>query len=173
MESIFDVIKKEQLKQILRTAATFGDNQMIQKAFSEVIEKGGKANIGEIREWKGGKFKKTAQGWVPVLEGKDKKLVEDKPEKDSVAKEEIIDFKNEIKLWIDAIKTGSNKEKKELIESATRSIFDKIKSKISNIDDIDEKYKILENIKNNNPLVQSIVSRWKDSLRHSIRIKHF
>ena len=66
MESIFDVIKKEQLKQILCTAAAFGDNQIIQKAFSEVIEKGSKANIGEVREWKGGKFKKTEQGWVPT-----------------------------------------------------------------------------------------------------------
>ena len=37
-----------------------------------LIEKGKRGQLGEIREWKGGKYKKTAQGWVPVSEGKDK-----------------------------------------------------------------------------------------------------
>ena len=35
-----------------------------------LIEKGKRGQLGEIREWKGGKYKKTAQGWAPVSEGK-------------------------------------------------------------------------------------------------------
>ena len=33
---------------------------------AEILEKGRKAAIGEIRDWKGTKMQKTAQGWVPV-----------------------------------------------------------------------------------------------------------
>lgn len=36
---------------------------------AEDLEKGRKANIGEIRDWKGGKFRRTAEGWEPVKEG--------------------------------------------------------------------------------------------------------
>lgn len=36
-----------------------------------LIEKGKRGQLGEVREWKGGKYKKTAQGWVPVREGKE------------------------------------------------------------------------------------------------------
>lgn len=84
-----------------------------------------------------------------------------------------LDFKSEVKLWIDATKSSSSKEKRELIESAQRGVFDKIKANLSNIDDVDEKYKFLESIKNNNPLVQTVVNKFKDSLRHSINLKHF
>lgn len=33
---------------------------------AEDLEKGRKANIGEIRDWKGRKFRRTAEGWEPV-----------------------------------------------------------------------------------------------------------
>jgi len=39
----------------------------IQELFCSYFEKGAKANIGEIREWRGGRFKKQANGkWVEV-----------------------------------------------------------------------------------------------------------
>lgn len=37
---------------------------------AEDLEKGRKANIGEIRDWKGGKYRKTSDGWVAVSERK-------------------------------------------------------------------------------------------------------
>ena len=68
---IFNEIQKGQLEGILHRANILGDEEVIQKAFSAIIEKGGKANIGEVREWKGGKFKKTPHGWEPVTERKE------------------------------------------------------------------------------------------------------
>ena len=65
---IFEQIQKAQLEDILHKASVIGDDELIQKAFSAVIEKGAIAQIGEIREWKGGKYKKTPQGWMPVTE---------------------------------------------------------------------------------------------------------
>ncbi len=49
---------------------TFEDNLLI-KAFEAEIEKGNKANIGEIRTWRNGKFQKTKDGWTPVKESED------------------------------------------------------------------------------------------------------
>ena len=34
------------------------------------IEKGKRAQIGEVRQWKDGKYKRTKEGWEPVREGK-------------------------------------------------------------------------------------------------------
>lgn len=65
---IFEQIQKGQLEEILHKAEMLGDEETINKAFCAIIEKGGKANVGEIREWKGGKFRKTPQGWEPVSE---------------------------------------------------------------------------------------------------------
>lgn len=66
---IFEQIQKGQLEEILHRAEMLGDNETINKAFCAIIEKGGKAaQIGEVREWKGGKFRKTPQGWMPVNE---------------------------------------------------------------------------------------------------------
>jgi hypothetical protein len=39
----------------------------------EFLEKAGKAQLGEIREWKGRKMQKTADGWKPVKSGSGKK----------------------------------------------------------------------------------------------------
>ena len=38
----------------------------------ELFEKGKKAEVGEVREWKGQKMRKTSNGWVPAGEGKQK-----------------------------------------------------------------------------------------------------
>lgn len=38
----------------------------------ELFEKGKKAEIGEVREWKGQKMRKTSNGWVPAGESKQK-----------------------------------------------------------------------------------------------------
>lgn len=74
---IFEQIQKGQLEEILHRAEMLGDDETINKAFCAIIEKGGKANIGEIREWKGGKFRKTPQGWKPVSEKIKEKFVDE------------------------------------------------------------------------------------------------
>lgn len=56
-----------------------------------LIEKGKRGQLGEIREWKGGKVKKTAQGWVPVSEVKKESKEESSEGKDD---------KKERNLWI-------------------------------------------------------------------------
>lgn len=38
----------------------------------DALEKGAKAEEGEVRTWNGQKFKKTGQKWTPVTDGKDK-----------------------------------------------------------------------------------------------------
>lgn len=38
----------------------------------ELFEKGKKAEVGEVREWRGQKMRKTSNGWVPAGEGKQK-----------------------------------------------------------------------------------------------------
>ena len=73
---IFQQIQKSQLEDILHKANVLGDEETIQKAFSAIIEKGGVAQIGEVREWKGGKFKKTPQGWIPITESKEGSKIE-------------------------------------------------------------------------------------------------
>lgn len=48
----------------------FGETEYINKGQGwEVLEKGRGAQIGEIRDWKGGKYQKTANGWVPYTQG--------------------------------------------------------------------------------------------------------
>ena len=53
-------------------AAQFGNNQV----FDE-LEKGKKANLGEIREWGGKKYRKEVQGWVGVNDGEVKHKMEE------------------------------------------------------------------------------------------------
>lgn len=69
-----------------------------------LIEKGKRGQLGEVREWKSGKYKKTAQGWVPVSEGKENStnkvkddnngIVSDKELKNKVKSEYYIQYKN-------------------------------------------------------------------------------
>ena len=56
-----------------------------------LIEKGKRGQVGEIREWKGGKYKKTAQGWIPVSEGKKESGGEKKDSDDRVGNFKIGD----------------------------------------------------------------------------------
>lgn len=42
------------------------DGQIFQREVVINLEKGKKANFGEIREWGGGKYQKTTQGWMPI-----------------------------------------------------------------------------------------------------------
>jgi len=64
-----------QVPSLVQENGLFGDNvitRMIGMSYKDVgslIHKGKKANIGEIREWKGKKFQKTVNGWVPVKGG--------------------------------------------------------------------------------------------------------
>ena len=44
-------------------------NQIGPDQTAEMLEKGKKANIGEIRDWGGKKMQKTVNGWVPVTQG--------------------------------------------------------------------------------------------------------
>lgn len=87
-------IEKSYMAQVLNTAAITGDTDQIEKAFNNIIEKGKKANVGEIREWAGGKFRKEPDGWKPVQMGKVKEVKEeryytDKNLEDLVKKESV------------------------------------------------------------------------------------
>ena len=47
----------------------------VSKAIEEdEIEKGRKAQIGEVREWKDGRWQRTKDGWIPYKESKEKEL---------------------------------------------------------------------------------------------------
>lgn len=46
------------------------DGQIFMQEVVVNLEKGKKAGFGEIREWGGGKYQKTTQGWVPVSKHK-------------------------------------------------------------------------------------------------------
>lgn len=56
----------------------------ISKSEEDALEKGKRANIGETRDWKGGKFRKTANGWEPVVEGGYKGKKEESDSKDTL-----------------------------------------------------------------------------------------
>jgi len=59
----------------------------IEKAFdSTYIEKGKKAQIGEIRQWKDGKYQMTTNGWV-YIKGSDPNIKGKKAEEGSVSKD--------------------------------------------------------------------------------------
>lgn len=45
---------------------------IIAESFNNSLEKGKRAVIGEIREWKDGKYQRTKDGWVPLRESKEK-----------------------------------------------------------------------------------------------------
>lgn len=68
-------------------------NNNILKSFTNIsvddfIEKGKKANIGEIREWNGEKWKKMPDGWVRVSDGKKEKVKDENDISDSQVKEQ-------------------------------------------------------------------------------------
>ena len=65
-----EIIKSEDGQEF--TFGTYRETSLNNKLgrVGNLIEKGKRGQLGEIREWKGGKYKKTAQGWIPVSEGK-------------------------------------------------------------------------------------------------------
>lgn len=64
MDKFFEALEKS------KNAITLGLLEQVGfDETAEVLEKGKKAQIGEIRDWKGIKMQKTAQGWVPVKGG--------------------------------------------------------------------------------------------------------
>lgn len=53
------------------------DSLIIKAIETEEVEKGKRAQLGEIREWNGKKYQKTASGWVSVKGDNDKKPSKD------------------------------------------------------------------------------------------------
>ena len=88
-------IEKSYLLDIMNVSAITGDTEAVEKAFSNIIEKGKPANIGEIRDWNGEKFRKIGPGkWEAVSEqrftGREDQSVRtgiEKPKGDRVGKE--------------------------------------------------------------------------------------
>lgn len=84
-------------------------NNISEDSTAEYLEKGKRGQIGEIREWKGGKFRKTVNGWEPVREGgESKKKEEDGNIVDNVNNGEVIN--SLFKEW-NSIKTSEQHEK--------------------------------------------------------------
>ena len=44
-------------------------NEQFLEPWGDFLEKGKRAQIGEVREWRGGKYRKTQLGWVPAEPG--------------------------------------------------------------------------------------------------------
>ena len=62
---LHDDIIKGQVDDILHMASVTGNDELIQKAFFQMIEKGNPAIVGETREWNGVRFRKEDSGkWV-------------------------------------------------------------------------------------------------------------
>ena len=66
MDSIEKSIKVNRIVNKIDMELQLGNTTLL----GEVFEKGKRAQLGEIREWKGKKFQKTGQGWVPVKESR-------------------------------------------------------------------------------------------------------
>jgi hypothetical protein len=69
---MFDLIAKHNAEQAKRIADNF-----IEKSQSDELEKGKKATIGEVRDWKGEKWKKQVDGWVRISDGKKTAKIEE------------------------------------------------------------------------------------------------
>lgn len=88
-----DLIAKHNAMQGARIASHFTNSnvELVEKSISDELEKGKKANLGEIREWGGEKYKKQVDGWVRVSDGQKRQKVEegdvDKQDAETVAKE--------------------------------------------------------------------------------------
>lgn len=65
---------KEEIARKVAIAKSFDPTFDPATAMMDIIEKGGKrAQVGEIREWNGKKYQKTANGWAPVKTGSGQK----------------------------------------------------------------------------------------------------
>jgi hypothetical protein len=80
--------KRNQIAENLVSSYSQDSIQAVSAA--EFIEKGKKANLGEVREWGGGKYQKTTTGWVPYNEGGGK--VKEHKEEGSKSSKEFEDY---------------------------------------------------------------------------------
>ena len=103
---------------LLKAYIQYGDQELAMKAMDEleVLQKGKAAEVGEIREWKGQKMRKTAQGWIPVKEDVEpkKEEVEDKKEKDGT------ENKEKGKLSREQLEEYARKTSQEALEQAAK-----------------------------------------------------
>lgn len=77
MEEILNIMRMERASRVARTTLPFLDE-------NGLLEKGGPAQEGEVREWKGQKFKKVGGKWKPVTAERKKapeKKTEDRKKK--------------------------------------------------------------------------------------------
>ena len=66
MSSIFErVLDKDSAMERFQQQFHKEMNKALVAEWQDFIEKGKKAQIGEIRVWRGGKFRKTEAGWEP------------------------------------------------------------------------------------------------------------
>ena len=61
MIEVSEILQKAKQATVLNIASQIGFDET-----ADILEKGRKAQVGEIRDWKGVKMQKTANGWVPV-----------------------------------------------------------------------------------------------------------
>ena len=83
-----------------------------EKAFDPTyIEKGKRAQIGEIREWSDGKYRRTATGWE-YIKGSDPKLAKKSEEKITQPKKEEVTKKPEPKVDLQKyVRSGLSKHR--------------------------------------------------------------
>lgn len=90
-ETLQEILKAElsELKDYIVVDNKTGVKEVlyIRKSIEEILEKGGKGVIGEVRTWKDGKYKKTSEGWVKVVEAKKEKEAEKTEDKKGESKE--------------------------------------------------------------------------------------
>ena len=61
MIEVSEILQKAKQATVLNIASQMGFDET-----ADILEKGKRAQVGEIRDWKGVKMQKTANGWVPV-----------------------------------------------------------------------------------------------------------
>ena len=93
MDQFFEALEKSKNNVVLNV---IGQVQYDETA--DVLEKGKRAQMGEIREWNGLKYQKTSNGWIPVKqqkEGASEKKEETGSKKDThgVEKKEGLQYK--------------------------------------------------------------------------------
>lgn len=82
---------------LLKSHTREGILDSVQESKQDFLEKGKKAQIGEIREWRGVKFQKQPNGgWIPVRQGTKE-----------AKKEEEVDWKKVTKEDLDNLPTGT------------------------------------------------------------------
>ena len=84
---------------LLKSHAREGILGSVQESKQDFLEKGKKAQIGEIREWKGVKFQKQPNGgWIPVKQGTKETKKEGEVDWKKVTKEDIDNFPTGTKI---------------------------------------------------------------------------